>query len=454
MEKPVFPVTAAFYDPASEQVQSWYHHTRLDADRAHQVVTVDTLVKDLDVKAMEEAIAIMIRRHESLRTFFEMVQGEIKQGIIPYNKEIFATFYYDVSAAGDKDQMIGEMKAIIDAGKRSLRKLNRPPLLKTYLFKMPGNDYYLCLLVHHIIADEWSASLIYKEVSTSYQLIKSGQEVNNSPAPLQLRDYASWQKKWLEENGTAIHRYWIEKIGRFDQEWQKGTMARDTRLGILNEGRAGGYNWVINGTQYSQLMQLSVKCGATIWSVIAASLQLLFYQLANKEKILIAMPVTSRFWPGSESLIGYLGGGIYLYRPVDEEVLVKDFINEGYLDFLEAATNIIYDHDEMDLDGQGMRCKCDIFLNFVSKEMAGDKKPYSENNKHRPLDGPEYYALSCSVLEYQDGLSFCWKYNLDLYTPEKVDAIVSNHEAILQAICKTPAITIRELVLNSRKNDG
>jgi surfactin family lipopeptide synthetase A len=450
MDNVAMPVTAVFYEPASEQVQSWHYHARLGEDVAHQVVTVDSMVKDLDVEAMGKAIEAMIRRHESLRTYFEVVDNEIRQGIIPYHKELFTPVYYDMSAARDKDSMIGEMKNIIDAGKHSLRKLNRPPLLRAYLFKMSENEYYLCLLIHHIIADEWSASLIYKELAASYLLLKSGQEINSSPLRLQLRDYASWQKKWLKENAEAIHRYWTEKIRTFDQEWQQGTMAREQRLGILNEGRAAAYNCVVNGAQYSQLIQLSKKCGSTIWSVIITSLQLLFYRIAGKERILIAMPMTSRFLPGSESLIGYLGGGIYLYRPVKQEMLVRDFIKEGYFDFLEAATNIIYDHDEMNLDGQGMRCKCDIFINFLSKEMAGNKKPYGENNKHRPLEGPEYYSLSYNVFEYQDGLSFCWKYNLDLYDAEKVGTIVKNHEVILQAICQTPEGTIRELMDNCK----
>ena len=454
------------YDASGEQIQCWDRHRLLDSSH-HEVLTVHSVVRDLDTSSLKKAIELLITRHESLRTFFRIIDGELKQCIIPYDGEIFAPSCHDMSAFDDREKVLGAITDIISESKTRLTELTAPPLMRSHIFRMPGDEHYLFIVMHHIISDDWSKLIIYNEVSTFYQILKEGRPVDIKPPELQLRDYALWQKKWQEENYERIHGYWVNKLlflkekpdpGELYRQHSKlsnypgdakdagGEMTRERLVDILETGRAVAYSRRIRPTNYAQLLKFSSSYKTHICSVIAASLQLLFYYLGEK-KILIVMPVTGRFLPGAESLIGYLIGNVYLYRSVVPDMRIRDFIEEGYEELLESTSIPIYDHHKMQLDGAKIRLYCNVHLNFINQEMAGNMQTDIENdNVHQPRDKPDYFALTCNATEFQNGLSFSWVYNQALYSPEGIAFMAEKQEAILEAICRNPGMTTRELI--------
>lgn len=465
--------TALVYDATGEQAQSWAFHNSLNDDQLHEVIMVRAIVKDLDIRSMEKSIESVIRRHDAFRTFFRMTHGDLKQCVVGYDKEMFSPFYCDMTSIGDRDGMISGINDIINKFKHSIRRLDSPPLVRSCIFKVTDDSHYLCILIHHIISDQRSAVLIYEEIGRVYQQLREGNAVHPEPPGAQLRDYALWQRKWLKEEGDNTSRFWKIKLkdvlGTLDPtEWYRqyrrlsgfpvenndsaGPVTREIVLDILKKKKAASYYHSIGLPEYRPLTELSLKCKTNICSVITVSLQLLFYLLAGKKTILIAMPVTSRRFFGADSIIGCIGGAIYLYRAVNEDLPVKDFIEEGYLDFLESSQNLIFDHDQMGLDGQMLRINCDVFINFVNKEIIGVEQPPEISYKlHQPLEKSVFYASTYTIREYEDGFSCSWKYNLNLYTPERIAFMVETHEAILRAICLQPEMTIRELMCRIKR---
>ena len=55
------------YDASGEQIQCWDRHRLLDSSH-HEMLTVDSFVRDLDAPSLKKAIELLITRHESLRT--------------------------------------------------------------------------------------------------------------------------------------------------------------------------------------------------------------------------------------------------------------------------------------------------------------------------------------------------------------------------------------------------
>jgi MFS transporter, YQGE family, putative transporter len=442
--------TVAFYAATGEQVQCWQYHNSLGEGHQHQVTTIDSVIPNLDVGSMEKAIELMIRRHESLRTFFRVIDGEVKQCVIPYNEKLFSPAHYDMSAFDDENKMIGAIGEIIDEQKLSLARLGEPPHLKCLIFRTPANSFYLCFLVHHIISDKWSGLVMYKELSSFYELFKKGQPVNIGPLKLQMRDYALWQRDWLREKGDLVRRYWRNKLGDL---LDAGSPDEDL-LEKLDNTPAGSYTTYIGLPAYKRLIKLSEKCRADLLAVISASLQLLFYGLMRKEKTLIGILFPSRQLHGTESLIGYMVGGAYFRRQVKPGMSIRDFIREGFRDASASASNLIFDHDQMQLDGRILRGNCDVFIDFVNNELVGNNPMQREDDReHISLGKPEYYALSYTVKEYRDGLSSCWKYNPAVHSPDRITEMAERHAATLQAMCRNPGMTIGELMDKLAKDD-
>lgn len=65
---------------------------------------------------------------------------------------------------------------------------------------MAEDDHVLLVALHHIISDEWSNEIFWKELSTCYRTFATGSNVNLSALPVQYADFAYWQRQWLAES--------------------------------------------------------------------------------------------------------------------------------------------------------------------------------------------------------------------------------------------------------------
>jgi len=447
----------AYFPATSQQRDSWHYHNNLPNGHPPQVLIVDAVLENLDSKRLEKAFETMVRKHESLRTF--LVEGEdgLCQCVSPYQAASFSPFYYNVSAIDQKEQ---EIRKLVDAHSWQFKRLDTISLVVCLIFQVSESTSYVCILIHHIMSDEWSRLLIYKEISNLYQDMEKNGFITVQPLKWQLGDYAIWQKNWLEKNGSAITAYWQKKFRAMQKtfafksitnQYNKVYNASEVippyelaELGeILGKGKAATYTANIQMPLYQRLSALAIHCNATIGAVMYASLQLLFCILTRSNKILLAMPVVDRGKVGAESIIGCLTGGLYLYQDINTEKSMAGFVTDTYLNFLEALSHIIYNHKEMKVDGP-LRFCTDVYVNFLSKEITGSGAAEIDHvQKHEPLNGAEYYALSYNISEFTNGLMCVWKYNKQLYRPNIVEYIADEHMRILNDMCDSSQLTLK-----------
>ena len=453
MEKIQTAEDRCLYVCTREQAEGWRYHRNPDHDQQDHVIVVKAALADPDYRAIERTIEAIVRRHESLRTRLILVEGVVRQCVTPYDGAIFGPSYRTIRPEEDAEATISGM---VELEKRSMKDPGSYPLFRFYLFKMPDHSFYVCLLIHHIISDAWSVAIINREFRQFYQAFLGGKAPADVPLKMQLRDYASWQRKNEEANKENISRYWLEKLGVFMHgEAGKLPWSEKELTVILDRSVTWSFSCTIDALQYSQLLRLAAYHKVSIGALLHGSLQLLFFLLMGKKQALIAMPLVNRYLSGTEEIIGCLGGGFYLYGTIDEEAGLKNMFRAVYIDFLESPYYLIYDHRDVGLDGDILRLHCDVFVNFVSKEMTdGRTRPVDGLGVHEPLANSEYYALTCCVWECVDGLSFVWKYNSRLYSPNTIDRLTECHRNLLRVMGENPDIRVKDLIssLNQMEN--
>jgi hypothetical protein len=432
-------------EATSEQVQCWNYHVNQESDKEHQLMMIEVALKDMDMDAIYMAIEAMVQRHESLRTYFKETNGVVTQYIAPYQKDLFMPAYHDIRPYG-KDKKLVDV--ILDDCKRRLQKLDSLPLVQFCIFRFSEEDYYFCLVVHHIIFDGWSRRLFYNEMREFYESFLTRKEIGAMPPAMQLREYGKWQKEWWKEQGPSARDYWTRKLSFLYKENSAGNV--DGILNSLDSGAAESYTGRIANPLYGRLKGLANRCKVSLVSVMISSFRLVFRLLTGNEKILIAMPAANRNCPGSESVIGYLTGGIYLYQPIREDLPLSDLISDSYLDLLKSAQYLIYDHVEMGVDESLLRSYSEIFVNFVGREMTGVSELREDGRQLQwAPEAFSYYALSCSITEYDDGLICVWKYNLELYSRDTIIMLMKMHRVLMDKMCDDPGIATGQLLKNA-----
>ncbi len=165
----------------------------------------------LDVAALRRSVEQIVRRHEVLRTGFE-VRDEEPVAVVHPPVEIELPLI-DLSAEPDPERQAIELLA---ADARTPFELRSPPLLRLRLVRLRRDEHWLLRTVHHIISDALSWRIFLTELAAIYPAINQG---HASPLPdelpLQMGDYARWERRWIDRDSPAFQAelgWWQERL--------------------------------------------------------------------------------------------------------------------------------------------------------------------------------------------------------------------------------------------------
>src|SRR5579884_1009134 len=111
----------------------------------------------LDVAALQGSLAILIERHEALRTTFPSVRGEPVQRISPASLPFFLPVI-DLSSCREREQQEEQLWRVLRQEADQPFDLQNGPLVRATLFRLSEQEHVLLLVLHHIVTDEWSMS--------------------------------------------------------------------------------------------------------------------------------------------------------------------------------------------------------------------------------------------------------------------------------------------------------
>src|SRR5262249_61956095 len=100
-----------------------------------------------------------------------------------------------------------------------LRKRAKEPfdmergLIRAFLFARLGEQNYLLIVVHHLVFDGSSVSLLMSALSEAYIKIKQGKEPVLEPLQASYSDFVAWEQDFLSSNtAEADKAYWLQQL--------------------------------------------------------------------------------------------------------------------------------------------------------------------------------------------------------------------------------------------------
>ncbi|MGC5015664.1 condensation domain-containing protein, partial [Streptosporangium sp. DT93] len=187
-----------------QQEGLWFMHQLDPTSTTYHIPFALRLRGVLDVAVLERALLTLVERHEALRTRFVEVDGLPRQVIDPPP----SAFSLPVA------ELDGEVVERWAAG-----QAHRPfdlaagPLFRAALARLGPQEHAIVLVVHHIVADGWSAKILAEELAALYAAERGGGGIELPQVYLQPADHAVWQRRWLD--GDEMERqlaYWREAL--------------------------------------------------------------------------------------------------------------------------------------------------------------------------------------------------------------------------------------------------
>ena len=445
---PLQPVSRDGPLPLSYAQQRLWFLEQLDSSRAaYNLPLAWRFIGDLNVPGLEQSLGEMVRRHEILRMTFPSIAGQPVQVIEP--DLALPLHMVDLHALAASERETAVQRLAIEEARRPF-DLARGPLVRATMLRVSAEDHVLLLTLHHIIFDGWSAEVFWRELSTLYTTICTGQPLSLSALPLQYADFAVWQRQWLQgEVLEAQLAYWKQQLG---DTLPVLALPTDRLRPPIQTFHGAQQSLVLPPSLTATLKTLSQQEGVTLFMTLVAAFQTLLYRYTEQTDLVVGTPVAGRTRIETEGLLGCFVNTLVLRtdlsgNPCFRELLVR----------VREVTLGVYDHQDLPFEKlvEVLQPARDLSRNPLVQVMIA-LQPSLPPTTELPGLTARPIAIDCSTAKFELTLAFrdtaqgllgTLEYNTDLFDHATITRMLDHLYTLLEGIVANPEQRLTDLPL-------
>ena len=251
----------------------------------------------IDPALLEQAINLVVARHDLLRTRFEEQGAGAVQVVLPRLHVPLEIADLGHLPPEDRAARTAQLLHRIAAAPFDL---TAPPLLRFHLLRGTDQGEILAMAVHHIISDGWSMRILGRETNDALHALMTGRAYAPPPLPVQYADYAAWQQDRAARDDDPALRFWLEQLADLPALDLPLDRPRPRVLGF--EGAHIDRDLPANVSAGAQV--LAQRIGATPFMVTLAAFAAVLARHSGQDEIVLGSPVAGRSRTEVEPLIG------------------------------------------------------------------------------------------------------------------------------------------------------
>ncbi len=403
----------------------------------------------LNRAALEQSVAELVRRHETLRTTFANQDGEPVQVIWP---EKPVPLQVEQVRGGSEAERLAEVQQRIAEESRRPFQLARGPLLRVFLMGLGGADQVLLFVMHHIISDGWSIGVLFQEITALYSAFAEGKSSPLPDLPLQYADYAQWQQETLTGVAMQTHLdYWKQQLAG---DLPLLELPTDHPRAAARTPGGGTESIQIPSALAQGLRALGRRQECTLFMVLLAAFDTLLYRYTGQEDLCVGAPIANRTRAELEALIGLFVNTLVLRADLSGEPTFRELLMR-----VRELTLAAYAHQDLPFDHvlEALHPERDTSYNPLFQVMfilqnapvKALNLPDGSLTVLEPETGTATFDLTLSMVERGDGLEAAVEYSTDLFEAATIRRMLGHFQNLLAAIAANPDESIRRLELLS-----
>lgn len=408
---------------------------------------------ELDVPTFERTVTEIVRRHETLRTYFKLDENEEpRQYVLP--PEPVRIPYTDLSHLSEAERT-AEVERRSRAQSSCVFQLDQSPMFKLELLKLSEREHALLTTVHHIVFDAWSLQVLVREVSELYEAYRGGLGAPLSELSVQYSDYAEWERETLQ--GEELQRlldYWRGKlVGATNPELPfKRPVApgvrhmRDILTVVLPDDWRG------------KLEEAARRQSVTHSNILLAAYYATLHRYCGVADLTVAMPVANRGRAETQRMIGAFLNTIFLRTQVSGEQTFAELLKQVQQVALEAAN-----HERMPMPKLVQELLpnynpkrfpiTQVMFNYLQPGAAGRARKRRELDIEILPSSKDPVStrsdLSLSITNAQGKLNAHFRYDATFFAREDMERFAQHFQALVTSVLDDPQQKIAEIPLLS-----
>ncbi|MEO3808388.1 amino acid adenylation domain-containing protein [Sphaerisporangium sp. B11E5] len=443
-QTPIVPVARDGALPCTPQQEGlWLLQSMDPSSSMYHIAFALALRGALDVPALERALLALVVRHEALRTRFAEEDGLPRQVIDPPP----ATF----SLPADPVEA-GQVESWVTEWTTRPFDLAAGSLFRAALARLGPDEHVLVLVVHHIVADGWSAKILADELGALYATERGIRGAELPAMSLQPVDHAVWQRGWLD--GAEMDRqmaYWREALAglpTLDFPADRPRPADPTGAGAAADHQVPA-STAAAARAYARTHQVSFL------AVLQAALLTVLHRYTGQEDLVIGSIFSGRTRPEIEPVVGFFANTVVLRTDVGGEPTFAEVVRRCHETVLDATERqdipfaLIVDA----LQPERVAGRNPLFQISLTLQPANNQADLTLGDvAAEPLDAAARSArfdVAIDAIDSGDGLDLVVEYSSELFDPGRMERFLDHYVAALTNGLADPGVVAEDIDIMS-----
>jgi amino acid adenylation domain-containing protein len=401
----------------------------------------------LDLAVFGRVVDEIVRRHEALRTTFAATAEEPVQVIAPELRVAVPLVDLQALPAASRET---EAERLTSLMQRLPFDLARGPLLRLGVLRLEPRVHIALFTMHHIVSDGWSVGIFLRELFVLYEAFSRGVASPLPELPVQVPDFAVWQRGWLRGAVLEEHLDW----------WRRQLTGAPPLLALpIDRPRPpvqtfrGGVQPVFLSPELTRsLRALAQAEGASLFMVLLAGYQALLSRYSGQDDVAVGTYTGSRGRAELEGLIGFFINTLVLRTDLGDGPGFRPLVRRVRETALGA-----FAHQELPFEKLLERLRVERDLShtplfqalLVLQSFPVDAAEVTASDvRLTPLVAPNEHAnfdVSLWLDEKGEGVGGVAQYNRDLFEAATVERMTRHLLTLLEGAVRAPEVPVGEL---------
>jgi amino acid adenylation domain-containing protein len=436
------------------QQRLWFLEQLEPENGAYNLASAIRITGILEIEALERALQTIVQRHDSLRTTFRTVEGQV-MALVCAAPEPLELPQVSLDHLPE-DQ--GEEEALLLAAEEGRRPfdLSGGPLMRVKLLRLSPAVHMLVLTMHHIIMDGSSIGALLKEMAGFYEAFHSNRSPEVPALTIQYGDFAVWQRESFIEVQARQLEYWKQTLSGAPAVLE---LPADRPRPAVQSHKGHRYSVRLDAELARDVVELSRKERATPFMVLLAAFETLLWRYTGVADFVLGTPMAGRSHVELEPLIGLFVNTIAMRADLSGNPTFRALLQRVREKTINAMAHQDAPFEKVveELRPERSMSHTPLFQTMfimhnsprTSLDFAGLHLDELELDS-----GLAKFDLTVETMFESDELCCSWEYSTDLFDPARIARMAQHFETLLRGICADPGRALSELpVLDAKERN-
>jgi len=398
----------------------------------------------LDVELLRSALAMLVRRHEILRTTFQTPAEDAAPVQVIHEGDGPAADVLDLSTYSAQEQE-AEVESLFAEMGECGPDLAGGSLLRLFILRLMADKHLLMLGLPALCADAAALGHLAEEISLCYGACAASRDIEE---PLQYGDLSEWQNQMLEaEYAAAGKEFWRQ---------QASSLVQMPRLSFESYCPPGAeftprrLTLTLDSDLPARVEALAARYGTSASTVLNTCWQVLLRRVTGQAALVVGVADDGRAYEELRGTLGLLSKYVPVQINLDESTRFSEALKQTERTVAAARKwQGCFSWEQVTGGGPEAEASfCHVAFDFERQppKSSAAGVSFSLNERYTCIDR---FKIKLSFFQKEDSIAAEFHYDAGLIPAEHVELLAGQFRRLLESVVNDPEAPVGELEMLS-----